>query len=232
MEELCDIDVIFFDVDGTLFDQRLAHILAIKELSRVYEPFHDFDVQELVSAFNEADVEAFRAFKDGVSLDKLRLERSENILRRLKMDTGHTRELTTVFYETYPRMDAGFRSADRVIKEARENHKIGIISNGSGDVQLMKLKTLKLEDQFEVMVFSEDIGYRKPDERIFLHAADMIQTDPKRCLYVGDSYRADILGASNVGMATRWINHNDDVPEGPGPDIEIREISQLLNFMD
>ncbi len=231
MEDLSDVEVVFFDVDGTLFDQRLAHMMAIKELSRVYEPFHGVDVQELVSAFNVADVEAFAAFKYGISLDKLRHERSENILRALKIDTAHASELTSVFYDTYPRINAGFKDADGVVKKAQKNHKIGIISNGSREVQLMKLRTLKLRDHFEVMVFSEDLGYRKPDERIFLHAADEMQTDTRKCLYVGDSYRADISGAGNAGMRTCWINHHGEVPDGSSPDIEIKEISQLLNFM-
>ncbi len=231
MDNLSDIDVIFFDLDGTLFDQSRAHITAMRELPRVYEPFHDVDVQDLVSAFNVADAEAFAAFKDGVSLDKLRHERSEGILKTLKMDTALADELTSVFYHTYPRVNAGFRDGEKVIKKARKNHRVGLISNGSRDVQLMKLRTLKLEDHFEVMVFSEDLGHRKPDERIFMYAANEMKTHTKKCLYVGDSYRADILGAGKAGMRTCWINPRGDVPEGPAPDMEIREISQLLEHM-
>lgn len=231
MDYLSDIEVIFFDLDGTLFDQERAHIMAMKELSRVYEPFHDVDEKEIVSVFNVADVEAFRAYKDGVSLDKLRHDRSENILRALKIDTALADELTALFYDTYPCMNAGYRDGEKVIKKTRKNHRVGMISNGSKEVQLMKLKTLKLEDLFEVMVFSEELGHRKPDERIFMCAAHEMKTQTERCLYVGDSYHADILGAEKVGMRTCWINPLGEEPEGLEPDMEIGEISQLLEHM-
>ncbi len=229
---LNSIEVIFFDIDGTLFDQRSAHELALTEISDKYEIFKDISKEELISAFREADERALKEFNDGVPLDKIRRQRSENILSSLDLDTNFSEEFTSIFYHLYPSMDAGFKCIDDIVEKAKEEHEIGIISNGSSEVQLTKLKAINLLHHFDVLLFSEEMGYRKPDRRIFLKAANSMGTEPEKCLYVGDYYFADIFGADKVGMRTCWINHHDQKPDGPEPDIEVNDICQLLPLLD
>ncbi len=232
MKNLSGIDVIFFDIDGTLFDQRSAHELALMEISDKYDIFKDLSDKELIAAFGEADERALKEFNDGVSLDKIRLQRSENILSSLNLDTGFSKEFTTIFYDTYPSMEARFDCAESVVEKAKVGYDIGIISNGSREVQMTKLKTIDLLHHFDVLVFSEDIASRKPDEQIFLHAASKMNVEPEKCLYVGDYYFADVFGADKAGMRTCWINHDDQKPRGPEPDIQVNDICQLLPFLD
>ena len=41
----------------------------------------------------------------------------------------------------------------------------------------------------------------KPDRRIFEKALELSGEDPRNCLYVGDNYYDDGMGASQLGMA-------------------------------
>jgi len=59
---------------------------------------------------------------------------------------------------------------------------------------------LELSSHFEHMVISARVGFQKPNPGIFQHALDVMHIAPERALHVGDSYRADIVGARRLGI--------------------------------
>lgn len=52
----------------------------------------------------------------------------------------------------------------------------------------------------EVLVFSCEVGLRKPDPRIYLAACEGLGVEPSACLYVGDGGYREFTGAEAVGM--------------------------------
>jgi putative hydrolase of the HAD superfamily len=52
----------------------------------------------------------------------------------------------------------------------------------------------------DVLVFSSEVGLRKPDPAIYLSASDGLGVDPTACLYVGDGSYRELTGAALVGM--------------------------------
>jgi putative hydrolase of the HAD superfamily len=71
---------------------------------------------------------------------------------------------------------------------------------------------LELAAHFEALVISARVGYQKPNAGIFRHALDVMKVEPGHALHVGDSYRADVLGARRLGIAAVLINRGDDDP--------------------
>jgi putative hydrolase of the HAD superfamily len=59
---------------------------------------------------------------------------------------------------------------------------------------------LDLATHFEALVISARVGFQKPNEGIFRHALEVMSVEPGRAMHVGDSYRADVLGARRVGI--------------------------------
>lgn len=57
-------------------------------------------------------------------------------------------------------------------------------------------------DYFDATPFSDEIGYGKPDPRIFLMAAEMLGLKPSSILHVGDNLENDVRGAQSAGMKT------------------------------
>jgi putative hydrolase of the HAD superfamily len=81
---------------------------------------------------------------------------------------------------------------------------------------------LELAPFFDATVFSCREGTRKPDERLFLAAAERLGVRPGQCLYVGDGGGDEMAGSSAVGMhavllaGEDWAEHH-----APGrPDAE------------
>jgi putative hydrolase of the HAD superfamily len=83
---------------------------------------------------------------------------------------------------------------------------------------------------FDVIVFSEEVGFRKPQPEIFLHALGQLGVYPENAMFVGDRLDTDVQGAAQVGMATvqaLWFRA-DDTP-GIEPDFMAFTPMDVLN---
>ena len=68
-----------------------------------------------------------------------------------------------------------------------------------------------LEDQgvaeyFDVMIFSDEVGVRKPDPRIFHLAAEKFKVKPCDVAHVGDNLKSDVWGAKNAGFKAVYFS--------------------------
>ena len=88
---------------------------------------------------------------------------------------------------------------------------------------------------FDAEVFSATCGHMKPDPEIFLLAAELLDVDPRECLYLGDGANDELAGAARVGMRSVLIHrageepHWREVREWAGPRItSIPEVLELL----
>ncbi len=226
------VKTIIFDLDDTLYDQQKAHRLALEELANNWEIFENTEFNGLLKAFHEADESAMHKFRDGIPIDEIRQERSSELLQILEIDTKHSEELTTKFYDLYPSQDAPIDGAKQLIQNLSKHYQLGLITNSSKGVQMKKLDAIEIKDHFDFVIFSEEVGSRKPDEEIFLSALNYMNCKAKNCLYVGDSYESDVIGAKNIGMQSCWFNkENRYKTEKQLHDIEITELSQLTQIL-
>lgn len=94
-------------------------------------------------------------------------------------------------------------------------YRLGIISNSHryGDARWLRSQLGKLNwiQYFEVVVGSGGMlgpnrplstfaGIHKPDSEIFYRALNFINIEPQKAVFIGDSYRCDIMGAKRLGM--------------------------------
>ena len=68
------------------------------------------------------------------------------------------------------------------------------------------LQTLGLLDYFEYdnMAISADLGIRKPNPDIFMYALNRLCVPPEESAMIGDSLKADILGAKMLNLLAIW----------------------------
>jgi len=111
--------------------------------------------------------------------------------------------------------------------------KTGLVANSWPDpARLLRadVESFGLTEQFDVIVFSEEVGFRKPQPEIFLHALAQLGVDPENAMFVGDRLDTDVQGAAQVGMATvqaLWFSA-DDTP-GIEPDFMAFTPMDVLN---
>ncbi|HEY6502226.1 MAG TPA: HAD family phosphatase [Streptosporangiaceae bacterium] len=56
-----------------------------------------------------------------------------------------------------------------------------------------------LAELFDAVVISAEVGMRKPEERIFRHAAGLLGLDPAQCVFI-DDIEANVQAAEALGM--------------------------------
>ena len=89
------------------------------------------------------------------------------------------------------------------------------VSNGTVAAQTKKLARSGLDQVFDAVFLSEELGAEKPSPAFFGQVFERIgEPDRRRVLIVGDSLTGDMRGGADAGIATCWYN-----PHGlPAPD--------------
>jgi putative hydrolase of the HAD superfamily len=117
---------------------------------------------------------------------------------------------------------------DRVglLDALRATHRLALVSNfDHGPTAHDLLRRDRLRSRFDAIVISEEVGLRKPHPDLFLLACERLGLPPDRCVHVGDSHRADVVGATSVGMQAVWID-SSDAPMTPAC-ARLRDVTEL-----
>jgi putative hydrolase of the HAD superfamily len=100
-------------------------------------------------------------------------------------------------------------------------YRLGVISNSDGSIA-SAMKKLGFAPFFDCMIDSHVVGVEKPDPRIFEMALQQLGLPAERCVYVGDNYDRDVIGARGAGLVPILIDPFDLVAED-----EVRRIREL-----
>jgi len=121
----------------------------------------------------------------------------------------------------------------------KEEYRIGMIANGDSAGIRSIIETTGLQDYFDVIVISEEVGTEKPYQRIFEVTLAKLGVKPENAVMVGNKIDADILGANRAGMKSVWFRWNnrysgtiDSSQEKPDFTINsLLELPRLLTLM-
>ncbi|WP_147695919.1 HAD family hydrolase [Vogesella mureinivorans] len=211
------IKAVLFDLDGTLADTArdlgaaLNRLLAEENLPpQPYEavrPIASHGARGLVSL--------------GFGIDKTHPRFEEYRLRFLEQYDHDFSSHTTLF--------DGINELILAL-EAR-GLQWGIITNKPMRFTDRLVPVLPFATPPAVVVSGDTVGIAKPDPAPMLHACQLIDTDPRHCLYVGDAER-DIQAGRAVGMKTVLVNwgyiaDSDDTASWQA-DITINQPGELL----
>src|SRR5262249_62355753 len=82
---------------------------------------------------------------------------------------------------------------------AHSGYRLGVVSNSDGRAEWL-LGTVGLAREFEFVVDSAEVGFDKPDARIFRLACERLGLAPERCAYLGDVMTIDVEGSARAGL--------------------------------
>ncbi len=173
-----------FDMDGVLLDSEPLHYQALSEL--LASEGHSWSEEDNRSVLGTTVPETFRQVSERFhivdSMDLLIDRYDEAILRVL------SRGLEPA---------AGVRELlDRL--RARQIP-VSVASSSRRSWITATLRSLKLDDQFEVVVSGDDVVNGKPAPDIYLLAAERMGVTPKACLAIEDAPNG-IASAKAAGM--------------------------------
>jgi len=197
-----------FDVEETSFSEAY---------SRAHEKYRVVRYQELVEVTNAVWISE--------ALNYLGLKTSP--------DDARIKTALNLFFEDYVKSFELRPCVKELLKKASVNLKLGLISNFTyAPVIHVGLRRLTINQFFNAVLVSADVGWRKPSERIFGEALRRLGAKPEETVYVGDSPLEDIKGAETLGMRTVFVPsqfysleflHENHV----APDIVVKDICEL-----
>ena len=216
------ITTILFDMDNTLIDRQLAARALMRKI--VDDDFENLktnaEIERIVDRLMEWDDEGATP-KDIVFskyLEEYPQEGKHWDSYNLKWWT-HLGEYTT----PYPK-------AMEVLKALHGRYKLGMITNGVGKTQRVKIAKLGCEPYMDLILVGGEEEVQKPDSRIFKKALDLLGVSAAETVFVGDSLEFDVIGSLNVGMTPIWI-HPDPTKTTDLPVRRIFRIEDLLELL-
>ena len=181
-----DIELVLFDLDGTLIDTAPDMVPALNEVL-VAEGRPELPYAELRPHVSHGSTGLLHAaFGDG--LEAAEMER-----------------LRALFLARYERRlaeaSAPFPGVGALLDEIeRRGLRWGVVTNKPGWLTRPLLAALGLDRRAACVVCGDCVAQRKPHPLPLLHACELAGTPPARAIYVGDAAR-DIAAATAAGMA-------------------------------
>lgn len=207
--------LVLFDLDNTLCDHATSRSLRVRH---AFEPYfsNDLDLDRAVREVVVRSVEGTAHFAEVLAeYGVTGSEAAESIQQRYVSDRYRGLKL--------------YADALHVIERVSQVAAIGMITNGPTGIQQPKIDLLQIEHLFPFILISESVGIWKPDPAIFQMALERAGIEAEDAIYVGDSPVADVPGAKAASIRSVWINCAAiDWPGGEPPDVEIRDLSELL----
>ncbi|HEX6462849.1 MAG TPA: HAD-IA family hydrolase [Vicinamibacterales bacterium] len=198
---------VLFDLDDTLFDHRCSSRAALKEVHARHAADADFDAFERhhTQYLEEMHVEVLAG---RIGLDDARRERFRRVFLALgvALAPGDVDAVATAYRSGYVQARRPIDGAVELLAAVRPHARIAIVSNNLADEQRDKLQFCGLSAYVDVLMVSEEAGVSKPEPRIFEMALARLDVAAHDAVMVGDSWAADVIGATRAGIRAVWFN--------------------------
>ena len=121
-----------------------------------------------------------------------------------ELGIGNPDFLNQVTETSYENTRRCIRRASEVLDQLKERYPMYLVSNFYGNLRTV-LHEFNLTNYFRAVIESAEVGYRKPDLKIFDIAIGKTGYKPEEIVVIGDSYKNDILPANKLGCPSIWL---------------------------
>lgn len=222
---LSPIQVVSFDLDDTLYDNKPVLVAAeqamLTSLQQQLDPaLHQprdywskvrWQLGQQQPAIRH-DIGRWRLLGAEAGLLQLGLAKQEavNIAGQAYQAFWQARTDITIAPEVYD-----------LLQQLAERYQLIAISNGNACLQRMGLGPL-----FEFGLQAGPDGRMKPFPDLYLAAANKLNVTPQQIVHVGDSHRADVMGALSAGCQAAWLDHHQS-SVSVLPHVRLTQLQQL-----
>jgi len=200
------IQVILWDVDGTLLDFAAAERAAIR---KCFEVFHLGECTDLMlqqySAINKRYWEMLE--RGEMTKPEILVGRFREFFAISGIDTDCAEAFNAEYQlrlgDTICFCDDSYHLVSSLCGKVKQY----AVTNGTRIAQDKKLRNSGLIDLFDGVFISENLGVEKPGIGFFKQVFEQIGSpDPRHVMIVGDSLTSDMLGGNRAGIVCCWYN--------------------------
>jgi putative hydrolase of the HAD superfamily len=217
---------VLFDLDDTLFDHRGTARAALADVHRRHAaaaPFDDLERQHM----HHLEVLHLDVLAGRLSIDDARRERFRRVFGAMgvSLDAAGADQVASDYRRAYMAARRALDGAAALLAAVRPHARIAVVSNNLVAEQRDKLEFCGLAGLVDALIVSEEVGVSKPDPEIFRVALDRVGVESARTVMLGDSWAADIVGATRAGIRPVWFNpRRERRPEEP------RDVTEVFSL--
>lgn len=218
-------EAMLFDLDDTLLDrdQAVENMFSII-LEKCYEDVKHSAKYEMLQKFKEYDNRGYGNNDKSKVLEALFDEFPP------KYRLPHN-DIQDFWNQNFPHCFSINQNTLNIVNAIKMHAKVAIITNGATQRQKAKILNTNLNHCFDIIIISEEVGFSKPDKRIFEIALSKLNVKPEAALFVGDNMENDIGGCQNANIKGIWFNpHKINNDTEIKPYAEIDSLDQLLSY--
>ena len=241
--------VILWDIDNTILNFNAAEKAA---LTKEFLEFNFGELtDEMLAVYTEINHKMWQALERGeMSKPQILVGRFEKFFGMYGLDIDQASAFNERYQELLGETICFNDNAYEIITDLKGKVLQCAASNGTKKAQTGKLKNSGLDQLFDLIFISEDIGAEKPSVEFFDKSFEDIKAyfkenkmnsnaetdgesfDKEEVIIIGDSLTSDIKGANNAGIKSCWYNPNGLVNDkGVSVDYEIKDLHEIYDIL-
>jgi len=195
---------ILLDIDNTLYGYDESHKIALGAIVTFIKKHFSLSDKEIDFAYHKARklVQVELGLTAASHNRVLYFQKMLEILDINPLEYALT--LYSLYWDTFLNSMRPFTSVYEFLEKYKD--KICLVTDLTVHIQLRKIKELKLDKYISLMVTSEEAGREKPHPYMFMAALKKMNLNADEVCMIGDSFDKDIIGATNLGIDSIWIN--------------------------
>ena len=222
------LDVILWDVDGTLLDfsksERCGLEAGLREIG-----FHRYD-DAMLKRYAQINRRYWEALERGeISKTEVLVGRFRDFFRQEGIPCADVEAFNAAYQRRLG--ENFFENEDSVALCRRLHERVRqyVVTNGTVEAQRAKLEGSGLGACMDGVFISDEIGVEKPGAGFFDYVFRQIgAVERSRVMIVGDSLTSDILGGNRAGILCCWYNPRGlENTAGVRVDYEIRRLQEV-----
>jgi len=153
--------------------------------------------------------------------------------RRLDLDPLEASRLADVFHDQREWAMEPLPGAIEALDAFKaQGIPMALLTNGGPELQRAKIERFNLESYFSAIFVEGELGFGKPDSRVFEMALSALDADPATTWMAGDNLTADVGGSQALGIKGVWVAPaGRALPNGhQAPDHRVVRLAELRDL--
>lgn len=207
------INVILWDIDGTLLDFTVAERTAMRECFSHFRLGECTD--DMLARYSAINAAYWRQLELGeVSKPEVMTGRFRDFFQAEQIPFADIEAFNQNYQIQLGNTICFIDDAYSLIQELQSYVKQYAVTNGALTAQKRKLQKSGLDKLLDGIFISDEIGAEKPSQEFFHHVLRSINHPKKEeILIVGDSITSDMKGGSLAGIQCCWYNPRNEKNE-------------------
>ncbi len=197
---------LLWDIDGTVLNFLAAEAYAIRALFKKYNLGVCDD--EMLATYSSINTKYWKMLeRNELTKSEILIGRFREFFELIGADVSIAERFNLDYQITLGDHIEFVDNAKELLLSQKGKYVLAAVTNGTKIAQEKKLKASGLDQIFDAIFISENVGFEKPNKEFFEQVfASLGITDKSEAIIIGDSLTSDILGGVFAGIDTCWFN--------------------------